>query len=77
MTIVFIEDDRAIAGAVRDFLSGKGCRVSLCPTLAAARQALAAGLPDLVLLDWNLPDGEGRPSAGNCGPARRNCPSCF
>lgn len=71
MTIVFIEDDRAIAGAVQDFLAAKGCRVSLCSTLAAARQALAAGLPDLVLLDWNLPDGEG---AAFCQELRARAP---
>ena len=71
MTIVFIEDDRAIARAVRDFLADKGCRVSLCPTLAAAREALAGTLPDLVLLDWNLPDGEG---AGFCRELRARAP---
>lgn len=71
MTILYIEDDRAIAEAVQGFLTGKGCAVAVCPTLAAARQMLAAGLPDLVLLDWNLPDGEG---AGFCRELRARAP---
>lgn len=71
MTIVYIEDDRAIAEAVRDFLAAKGCRVTVCPTLAAARQTLADALPDLVLLDWNLPDGEG---AAFCRELRARAP---
>ena len=59
MTILYLEDDAAIAAAVRDFLAEKGWRTVWCPTLAEARRALAERLPDLVLLDWNLPDGEG------------------
>ena len=59
MTILFLEDDDAIAGAVCDFLAGRGCRVARYTTLAAARQALAGALPDLALLDRNLPDGDG------------------
>ena len=71
MTILYIEDDRAIAEAVQGFLAGKGCAVAVCPTLAAAREALAGTLPDLVLLDWNLPDGEG---AGFCRELRTRAP---
>lgn len=59
MTILYLEDDAAIAAAVRDFLAEKGWRTVWCPTLAEARRALTERLPDLVLLDWNLPDGEG------------------
>ena len=59
MTILYLEDDAAIAAAVRDFLAEKGWRTLWCPTLAEARRALTERLPDLVLLDWNLPDGEG------------------
>ena len=44
MTILFLEDDDAIAGAVCDFLAGRGCRVARYTTLAAARQALAGAL---------------------------------
>ena len=59
MKILWVEDDAVIAGAVADFLAGKGCAVTHCPTLAAAQQAIQAASPELVLLDWNLPDGAG------------------
>ena len=59
MKILWVEDDAVIAGAVADFLAGKGCAVTHCPTLAAAQQAMQAAAPELVLLDWNLPDGAG------------------
>lgn len=71
MTILYIEDDQAIAEAVQGFLGGKGFQVTLCPTLAVARQALGEGLPDLVLLDWNLPDGAG---ADLCRELRARAP---
>ena len=71
MTILFLEDDDAIAGAVCDFLAGRGCRVARYTTLAAARQALAGALPDLALLDRNLPDGDG---ADLCRALRARCP---
>ena len=51
MTILYLEDDAAIAAAVRDFLAEKGWWTVWCPTLAEARRALAERLPDLVLLD--------------------------
>src|SRR5699024_10161216 len=57
MKILWVEDDAVIAGAVADFLAGKGCAVTHCPTLAAAQQAIQAASPELVLLGWNLPDG--------------------
>ena len=59
MKILLVEDDTAIAGALTTFLTQKGCRVTVCPTLSGARDRLATDLPDVALLDWNLPDGEG------------------
>lgn len=57
--IYYIEDDPDIAAAVKEYLEQKGFRVTLCATLAQARQALENHLPTLVLLDWNMPDGHG------------------
>lgn len=57
--IYYIEDDPDIAAAVKEYLERKGFRVTLCATLAQARQALEDHLPTLVLLDWNMPDGHG------------------
>ncbi len=57
--IYYIEDDPDIAAAVKEYLEQKGFHVTLCATLAQARQALEDHLPTLVLLDWNMPDGHG------------------
>lgn len=57
--IYYIEDDPDIAAAVKEYLERKGFLITLCATLAQARQALEDHLPTLVLLDWNMPDGHG------------------
>ncbi len=57
--LYYIEDDTAIASVVKEYLHGKGFRVTLCCTLEKARQSLKKCVPTLVLLDWNMPDGRG------------------
>ncbi len=57
--IYYIEDDGEIARSVKEYLEGKGCRTVVYTSLGEARQALKAGLPDLLLLDRNMPDGQG------------------
>lgn len=63
--IYYVEDDKTIAQAVKEYLEQKNdfeqkpYRVTLLSSAAAARTALAAHRPSILLLDWNLPDGEG------------------
>lgn len=57
--IYYVEDDETIACAVEDFLGQHGYKVSVFTTIAAARQALQNTCPTLVLVDWNMPDGNG------------------
>jgi len=60
-TILVVEDEAAIAAALRELLEREGYVVETAATIAAARQRLvpdARGL-DALLLDWRLPDGEG------------------
>lgn len=59
MNILLLEDDTAIAAALETFLTEKGCRVTCCDSLSQARSLLETALPDVAVLDWNLPDGEG------------------
>lgn len=57
--ILLVEDEKVFAGAVRKHLERADYEVGLAGTLAAARAALEAGAPDLILLDMRLPDGSG------------------
>ena len=54
-----IEDDGSIAFAVKEYLEQRQFRVTICGTLAEARQRLSEKVPAGVLLDWNMPDGRG------------------
>jgi DNA-binding response OmpR family regulator len=56
MRILLVEDDVRVAGAMASALSRRGYEVERAATAAAA---LAAAPCDLVLLDLNLPDGDG------------------
>ena len=57
--LYYIEDDPSIARIVKEYLEQKNFRVTICATLAQARQAFMEHVPALVLLDWNMPDGHG------------------
>lgn len=56
--LLVVEDDIIICGGVKTFLEGKGYEVDCAYTLAEARKALAKPY-HLVILDSNLPDGNG------------------
>lgn len=57
--VLIIEDDAAAARAMAALVAPTGHEVALAHSLADARQALALGPADLVLLDLHLPDGSG------------------
>ena len=58
MNILYVENqERFAAVAVKTFLTEHA--VTVVPSLVAARQALARGRFDLVLLDQDLDDGKG------------------
>ncbi len=57
--ILIVEDDRALGEGLCLALKSPEAEPLLCRTLAAARSALEAGEPDLLVLDVNLPDGSG------------------
>ncbi len=52
--LLIVEDEPALAEAVAEYLEDLGHETRHAATLAEARRALEAGLPDLVLLDLNL-----------------------
>ena len=59
MRILLIEDDAPLAGALMAFLNARGFVCECAGSLASARALLPAAHWAAVLLDWQLPDGEG------------------
>lgn len=57
--IYYVEDDEDIAQTVSAFLEKHDYRVFVFATIADARKALQNRCPTLVLVDWNMPDGNG------------------
>ena len=58
-SILIVEDDRALGDGLCLALKDPALELTLCRTLSAARSALEAGGFDLLILDVNLPDGNG------------------
>ncbi|MCM1143312.1 MAG: response regulator transcription factor [Blautia sp.] len=57
--LYYVEDDTAIADMVKEYLDGRNCNVTICATFARLQEALENHVPALILLDWNMPDGQG------------------
>ncbi len=57
--LLVVDDEPHIGLLLRPRLEAVGFDVTLARTLADARAALAAALPDALLLDLHLPDGSG------------------
>ena len=59
MRILLVEDDRPLAQAVLGYLQAKQFSVDWAESLQQARALVAVTHYSAVLLDLNLPDGEG------------------
>ena len=59
LSVLLVEDDLPLAHALSLNLAAEGWRVRTAHTSASALEALRASLPDIVLLDRMLPDGDG------------------
>ena len=57
--IYYAEDDEIIAKSVKEYLEHQNCSVAVFKSIADIRKALISHLPTIVLLDWNMPDGQG------------------
>ena len=84
---LIVEDDPNSLSGLSAILAADGFSVDTATTLAEARVALSRFIPDVVLVDLNLPDGSGldllqhlpaQPPggcAGRCGSSSRPPPS--
>jgi DNA-binding NtrC family response regulator len=57
--VMIVDDDADIRFFVRTVLESAGCNVSDAPDAASLRQALKVQPPDALVLDLQLPDGNG------------------
>jgi DNA-binding response OmpR family regulator len=56
--LLLVEDDENLGASLEGYLKGEGYDVELVSTLASARTKTISSY-STVILDWNLPDGQG------------------
>jgi two-component system response regulator AtoC len=56
---LIVDDDADVRQVLAEFVEREGFAVTTAGTLAEARQEIAAGPPDILLVDIGLPDGKG------------------
>lgn len=57
--VLVVEDEKNLAALFEELLTRRGHAVTVCTTVAAAQARLAMRLPDVMVTDVKLPDGEG------------------
>ena len=57
--LYYAEDDITIARSVQEYLYQQDYSTEIFPTIGQVKQALEKNVPDLLLVDWNMPDGSG------------------
>jgi two-component system, OmpR family, response regulator len=57
--IIVVDDEQPARDMVGDYLRMHGFSVSLCDGGASLRQAIAAQMPDLIILDLHMPEEDG------------------
>ena len=57
--LYYAEDDETIAQLVKEYLEQAECQVTVFHMIEDMKQALRKRQPDIILLDWNMPDGQG------------------
>ena len=57
--IFYIEDDVSIAQAVKEYFEQLNYKVTVFPMIEEAKKAVLSYAPAIVLIDWNMPDGQG------------------
>lgn len=76
-TILLVEDDRLVAHALTEALTGAGHRVTLARSVAGGLRQAQENSFDLMLLDIGLPDGSGLDLARQLRAAKHPSPFIF
>lgn len=58
-TILIVDDSLTVRADLEEAFADKAFNVTLCANAGQARASLALAMPDLAILDINLPDGDG------------------
>lgn len=75
--ILVVDDNTDLLRLLQEQLTDAGYRhIQTVRSCAEAKRAFAADIPQLMILDINLPDGDGFPCSGLCG-AKQISPHCF
>lgn len=74
MRVLIVEDDRLIAENLYDFLESRGFQCDFAVSLSEARALLGGNEIDALVLDRNLPDGDGAELARELCAAGGNVP---
>jgi DNA-binding response OmpR family regulator len=59
MNLLLVEDDQALATSLNVAFTALGYTVSHAQNVQAARRCFADVVPDIAVIDWQLPDGDG------------------
>ena len=59
LEIFYIEDDVNIAQAVKEYFEQLNYKVTVFSMIEDAKKTLLNYIPTIVLIDWNMPDGQG------------------
>jgi len=59
LEIFYIEDDVSIAQAVKEYFEQLNYKVTVFPMIEEAKKTMIKFTPAIVLIDWNMPDGQG------------------
>ncbi|MGN0977092.1 MAG: response regulator transcription factor [Faecousia sp.] len=57
--ILIVDDSRELRNLLKEELNSVGYHLKSADSVKTARQAMVEGMPELVILDINLPDGDG------------------
>ena len=59
LEIFYIEDDAIIAQAVKEYFEQLNYKVTVFSMIEEAKKTMLKFTPAIVLIDWNMPDGQG------------------